>query len=67
MACKNDITLAWGWLSLGALDAALVDLPPESVMNHEVPGAVGTQRDPADALDLLDQYLALASLSRRLR
>ena len=66
MACRNDITLAWGWLSLGDLDAALADLPLESAMNREAEG-VDPQRNAADALDLVDQYLALAFPNRRPR
>ena len=67
MACRNDITLAFGWLSLGDLDAALADLPPESRMNREAAEGVDAQRDPADRLDLVDKYLALAFLNRRPR
>jgi hypothetical protein len=61
MACKNDITLAWGWLSLGDLD---VESLPESDENAQRGDSADAPHDPADALEPLQQYLAVMNLGR---
>lgn len=64
MACKGDITLAWGWLSLGDLD---VDSLPESGLDAEPPDSADAAHDPADVLEPLGQYLAVMNLGRFLQ
>jgi hypothetical protein len=64
MACKQDITLAWGWLSLGDLD---VDSLPEPGLDAEPPDPADPAHDPIEALEPLGQYLAVMNLGRFLQ
>jgi hypothetical protein len=64
MASRNDITLAWAWLSLGDPD---VDSLAESELHSESRSKTDAPQDTASTSERMGQYLAAIILGRFLQ